>query len=246
MSVHTYPKTKPPKYEDLPIAEIRIPPLAGGDHLNRNEFMRRYEATPEAFRAEWIKGVVYVASPVHLPHGEPHADAITWLGVYKASTPGLRSSDNTTTDIDPDAIVQPDASLWIDEKFGGRVKIVEKEPVRGAPEFVVEIAATSAAYDLHEKLAVYQQAGVSEYVVLQVFEQKTSWFALEAGKYVELPPDENGIIKSRVFPGLHFHSEKFWAGDLAGLLAVLRAGLASPEHAEFVKQLAQYPISNTQ
>ena len=230
-------------YQSLPLAETSLPSLESGDRLTRHEFMRRYEATPKSIKAEWIKGVVFVASPVYLPHGEPHADIMTWLGVYKAATPGIRSADNITTDIDPDAVVQPDAVLWLDEKQGGRVQIIDKEPLQGPPEFVVEVAGSSASYDLHDKLEIYQRAGVPEYLVLQVYEQKTSWFALESGKYTKLTPDENEIIKSRVFPGLYFHPEKFWAGDLAGLLAVLQTGLNSPEHAEFVKQLKN-PTSN--
>jgi Uma2 family endonuclease len=232
------------QFKDLPLAGMSVPPLESGDRLTRDEFIQRYEATPQSLKAEWIKGVVYVASPVYVPHGEPHAWIVGWLVNYTAQTPGVRLADNTTTDVDPDAVVQPDASLWIDEKFGGRVKIIGKEPLNGASEFVVEISASSASYDLHDKLEIYQRAGVPEYLVLQIYERKTTWFSLASGKYTEIAPDENGLIKSRVFPGLYFHPEKFWAGDLAGLLAVLQEGLASVEHAEFVKQLTQHPTSN--
>jgi len=231
-------KEKRQRFEDLPLAGVSLPPLESGDRLTRGEFMRRYEATPKSFKAEWIKGVVYVASPVYLPHGEPHADMMAWLGTYKAATPGLRSSDNTTTDIDPDAVVQPDASLWIDRKFGGRVQVLDKEPLRGAPELVIEISASSASYDLHDKLEIYQRAGVQEYLALQIYEQKTDWLVLHEGKYQPLEPDENGLLHSHIFPGLRFKPELFWVGDLAGLLDVLREGLNSPEHADFVKRLA--------
>lgn len=55
-----------------PAPSIPIPPLESGDspletlreRLTCAEFERRYEATPEKFKAELIEGVVYLASPV--------------------------------------------------------------------------------------------------------------------------------------------------------------------------------------
>jgi hypothetical protein len=37
-----------------------IPPLESGDHLNRYEFERRYNAMPHLRKAELIEGFVYV------------------------------------------------------------------------------------------------------------------------------------------------------------------------------------------
>jgi len=71
-----------------PARSVPIPALASGDRLTRTEFKRRYQATPEKFKAELIEGVVYVASPVRAFHGIPHAALVTWLGVYW--TPTLR------------------------------------------------------------------------------------------------------------------------------------------------------------
>jgi hypothetical protein len=43
---------------------------------------------------------------------------------------------------------------------------------------------------------------VLEYLVWQVFDQKIDGLSLQNGDYVPLLPDEDGIIRSRVFPGL--------------------------------------------
>ena len=64
------------------------------------------------------------------------------------------------------------------------------------------------------------------------------WFALEAGEYAALAPDAGGVLRSRVFPGLWLDSRSLLKGDAAGMLAVLRQGLATPEHAAFVSSLA--------
>jgi hypothetical protein len=72
---------------------LTIPPLENGDKLTRHEFEQRYHAMPNLKKAELIEGVVYVASPLKIKsHGEPHAYIMTWLGVYKAATPGSRYS----------------------------------------------------------------------------------------------------------------------------------------------------------
>ncbi|MEN9206431.1 MAG: hypothetical protein Q6K70_11550, partial [Thermostichales cyanobacterium DRC_bins_46] len=69
--------------------EAKIPPLENGDHLTRAEFERRYQAMPQVRKAELIEGTVYImGSPLRLAsHGQPHADIIGWLSVYRAATP---------------------------------------------------------------------------------------------------------------------------------------------------------------
>ena len=65
--------------------KFTIPPLENGDRLSRSEFERRYEAMTDIKKADLIEGTVYMASPLRFePHAEPHADVMTWLGLYKA------------------------------------------------------------------------------------------------------------------------------------------------------------------
>lgn len=215
-----------------------VPPLNPGDHLSRAEFERRYEAHPEIRKAELIEGVVYMPTPVrHIPHGRPHAYIMTWLGHYCAATPGVDLSDNATLRLDFDNEPQPDALLRLPESRGGKSRIGEDGYLEGAPELVVEVAATSAAYDLHVKKRVYARNGVQEYLALQTYEQRIDWFALEDSVYQPLTPGDNGVLRSRVFPGLWLDVGAFWAGDLAKVLAVLQEGIDSPEHAAFMAQL---------
>ena len=46
----------------------------------------------------------------------------------------------------------------------------------------------------------------------------------------------NGVIHSEIFPGLWLPAA-VWQGDLAKMLAVVQEGLASVEHAMYVKNL---------
>jgi Uma2 family endonuclease len=216
----------------------RLPPLQNGDHLTRAEFERRYAAQPELKKAELIEGVVHMPSPVSIQHANIHANIMTWLGSYRAYTPGIYLADNVTIRLDLENEVQPDAVLYIAPEKGGRAWIEDKF-LSGAPELVVEVAASSAAYDLYEKLRVYRRNGVQEYLVLLAHEQETRWLQLVEAEYRPLTPDAAGVLHSQAFPGLRFQPDQFWADDLAGLLQVLQTGLDSPEHKTFVGRLRE-------
>lgn len=214
----------------------QILPLENGDRLSQIEFERRYAAMPKVKKAELVEGVVYIASPVRAKsHGLPHAAIMAWLSSYWIATPGIELSDNATVRLDPDNEPQPDALLRIES--GGQSLISEDDYIEGAPELIVEIAASSASYDLYDKKRVYRRNGVQEYIVWQTFENKLDWFILQAGEYVLLQPDDNGVVRSLVFPGLWLDIAALLAGDIAKAIAVLQLGLAAPEHAEFIELL---------
>ena len=164
-----------------------IPPLCNGDHLTRNEFERRYEAMPGVNKAELIEGVVHMPSPVSAEeHGEPHFDLNGWLFVYRAHTPPVRGGDNSTLRLDLDNEPQPDGYLRLLPECGGQAKVIDGY-VTGAPELIVEVAASSASYDLHEKLHAYRRNGVREYIVWRVWDEAIDWLVLRGGRYEPLP-----------------------------------------------------------
>ncbi|MEB3309721.1 MAG: Uma2 family endonuclease, partial [Snowella sp.] len=136
--------------------KLPISPLENGDKLTRQEFERRYHAMPNLKKAELIEGIVYMASPLRISnHGEPHAHIMTWLGFYQVFTPNLQLGDNCTVRLDADNEPQPDALLRI--RNGGQSTISEDGYVEGAPELIVEIAASTVSLDLHQKLNVYRR-----------------------------------------------------------------------------------------
>lgn len=218
-----------------PARSIPIPPLESGDRLTRAEFERRYEATSEKFKAELIEGVVYVASPVTVFHGTPHAALVTWLGVYWTATPGVSVADNTTTRLDLDNEPQPDALLRIE--VGGSSTISEDGYIEGTPELVAEIATSSAAIDLGVKRNAYRRNGVQEYLVWSTFENHLSWFRLQAEEFVLIEPDADGMIRSSVFPGLWLNVPALLEGRMMEVLNGLQAGIADPIHQAFVQEL---------
>lgn len=201
-------------------------PLEQGDRLSRAEFHRRYEAMPGLKKAELIEGVVHMPSPAKLKrHGKPHMHAATWIGTYAAYQPKAEAADNASVLLDFDNEYQPDVFLrWLPE-HGGQSRTTEDDFVAGAPELTVEIASSSAGYDLHAKKNAYLRNGVREYLVWITRESRIVWWKLVNGEYVEIEPEADGLLKSTVFPGLWLDAPAMLQGDLATVLTRLQEGL---------------------
>ncbi len=64
--------------------------------------------------------------------------------------------------------------------------------------------------------------------MLTVYEKQVYWFHWKEGAYVSVEPDEGGIYRSRMFPGLWLNAPAFWAGQLDQVLATLQTCLHQP------------------
>ena len=236
------PPTRRPRRPDPP-----VPPLRDGDRMGADEFLRRYWATPEDFRAELIGGVVHVSSPAGLlktpaeGHGDPLFDLITWLGMYRAVVSGVAGATDATTVLGPRAVPQPDACLRIRPEAGGQSGRTADGLIDGPPEFVAEVANGSTRVDLGPEREDYRAAGVREYLVRRTADGELDWFVLRgtgsAARFEPLPAG-GGVLKSEMFPGLWLDRAALLRRDMAAVLAALDAGLASPEHAAFAAALS--------
>lgn len=213
-----------------------VPPFHNGDKLDQKTFHALYEQTPDGFKAELIGGIVYMASPVSTHHGIPHANASLLLGTYAAETESVLSLIDTTAILAEDCEPQPDVALVIEPEAGG-VRFSDQGYLLDPPQLVVEIANSSAAIDLHAKRRDYDVNGVREYLVVVVPSQEVHWFIRGKSGFKVLKPDAAGVLKSKVFPGLWLLPEAVFDRRATRLLATLRQGLASPEHAKFAAKL---------
>ena len=221
---------------EAPKKSASIPLLQSGDHLDSEEFERRYSAMPEVKKAELIEGIVYMPSPVRQTlHGRPHFDLGAWLGQYAGATPGVEGGDNSTLRLDTKNRPQADMLLMIDPARGGQAKLDDGYIV-GAPELLAEVAASTVSMDMHTKLEVYRRCKAREYLVWRVEDEEIDWFVLRRGRFVELA-HKDGIFRSETLPGLWLDGPSLLGRDLARVLEVGRLGIASPEHAAFVARL---------
>ena len=226
------PKAGPPARSPIVLS------LANGDRLTRAEFERRYEARRDLKKAELIEGVVYMPSPTRSgSHARPHATLVGWLFTYVASTPGVQLNDNPTIRLDLDNEPQPDVVLLIDPDAGGQARVGEDDYIEGAPELVAEIAASSASYDLHDKLHAYRRNGVREYLVWRTLDRGFDWFELVDGVYRPRQPDASGLVHSQVFPGLRLAVDALLRGDLPAVVEAQQDALSEAAHAAFVERL---------
>jgi Uma2 family endonuclease len=217
--------------------EESIPPLVEGQRLTRDEFLRRWEAMPDLKRAELIGGVVYLPSPASLPHGRSDGKIAAILGAYAMATPGCEYLPNTTWLLLEDC-PQPDGALLIRPEYGG-TSHVEGKYAAGPPELIAETSFSRKKYDLREKLELYQRAGVQEYLTVLVEKEEVRWHRLVKGAYRVIRPSKEGLLQSKVFPGLWLNPETLFRGLFGDVLTALNQGLGSPEHAAFVERLAR-------
>ncbi len=215
-----------------------IPKLVAHDRLSRAEFERRYAAMPDNMKAELLNGAVFVAQPArHVYHGRPQSILQVWLGYYAELTPGVDLGDDSSLRLSDDDEPQPDLLLRIPAERGGTSNLDAEGHLTTAPELVVEVAASSANYDLHDKLDVYCRYGVQEYVVHRTEDGEVDWFVRRDGSYVRQARDEDGCYRSLVFPGLCLDVSALLRGDLPALRTAVERGICDPEHAAFVQRL---------
>jgi hypothetical protein len=172
-----------------------------GDHMGREEFLARWEEMPDLKRAELIDS--------SLEHGDREILILLWAGTYGSQLGRVQALPNTTWMMEKSA-PQPDVALRIRPEFGGQSRNVDKF-AGGAPEFAAEVTRSTRSYDLGPKLKLYERAGVREYLVALLEEQRLEWRVLRGGRYELLQPDTAGIFRSVVFPGLWLDEAAFWA-----------------------------------
>lgn len=218
-------------------APVLLPPLRDGDRLTREEFLRRWEAMPDLKQAELIDGIVYMPSPISKIHRNFQFRLSFWLGTYIAATPGCDGGGTGTWLMSKESAPQPDIDLCILPEYGGQSRVEGDYPA-GAPELVVEVSHTTSARDSGVKLRLYERSGVREYIIVKPAKRQIVWRELVDGKYREIEPGADGLLRSCVFPGLWLDPQALWDGGLDALSGVVQRGTATPEHAEFVRKLA--------
>lgn len=215
--------------------EVTVRSLVNGERMSQPEFHRRYEAYDEDEKWELVGGIVYMASPLKLPHSNYDDEIGYLLGTYRRATPGTQVTHNATAILGEESEPQPDLGLRILPEFGGQSQTTDDEYLEGAPELLVEIAHSRRGLAMHAKRDDYERTGVTEYLVVCIEEQEVHWF--DFGRGDSIRPNREGISRSRVFPGLWIDTAGLLRLDSTHLMEVLKKGLASGPHASFVKRL---------
>ena len=86
---------------------------------------------------------------------------------------------------------------------------------------------------------MYRVAGGREYLTVLLEAQEVVWRQLSRGRYREIAPDDDGLLRSRVFAGLWLDPTALWSPKRS-IQTALKQGVRSPEHAAFEKRLAAH------
>lgn len=194
--------------------------LENGAVMSREEFHALYSECEGLERVELIEGVVYMPSPVRIiQHQRPAQLAYRWLMAYGDRDPDeVEAMDGSSVLLDNKNEPIPDLMLY--RLAPGRF---EDGYLKGAPELIMEIAASTKSRDLHQKKRAYERNGVLEYIAWRTLDGAIDWFQLRDGVYVQREPGADGVIASEVFPGLRLDVPAMLAGDRAKVLAALGA-----------------------
>lgn len=131
---------------------------------------------------------------------------------------------------------QPDLFLRILPENGGQSG-ESGSYASGAPEMIIEVTGSTLSRDLGVKLELYRENRVLEYLTVLLQPQRIIWRRLTRGRYSEIEPGEDGILRSRVFPGLWLDPGAIW-NPKKSIRRALERGLKTPEHAAFARKLA--------
>jgi Uma2 family endonuclease len=205
-----------------------------GDRLSLHEFLERWEKMPDLKFAELIDGIVHMPSPVSYEHGRRDSQLHLLLATYAMRT-GVCEAISNATWLILDSAPQPDIALRMLSEFGGKSQISGRLAT-GPPELVVEISQSTRSFDLGPKAALYQRAGVGEYLVVLLEEQRVDWRALDRNSYRPIQPNPSGIYESIGFPGLRLNEPALWKSNATTMIATLEDGLQSEECRQFLRR----------
>ena len=185
----------PRQAEDEDESDARVPiRLSVEDYA----LLDRSGAFVDVGNTELIDGVVYTVSPQHRPHGFAK-DEIAFA--LRLALKGLHTPWHVATEqsvvFDDRNEPQPDIILTSEPRGDG--------PIPGSSvALVVEVSATTAGYDLTEKVRLYASSGVPEYWVADIkAERMYRLSSPEENRYAQRSEISFGeVVQAVTIPGL--------------------------------------------
>lgn len=100
----------------------------------------------------------------------------------------------------------------------------------GPPNFILEIFSQHEVRDFQYRKALFETAGVQEYLVMDENLSTIQWNRLRNGKYGLLKPDKKGVFKSEHLPGLWIPFEALKTRNFWNIMAAIDQGVTRKEH----------------
>lgn len=185
--------------------------------MSFEEYLGAYDAV----RAEWVDGTVEEMSPTSDRHADISDFLITLLRVLVARTGGIVRSSQVAMRIGRVARV-PDL-LFLSAAHAGRLT---PSHVEGAADLAVEIVSPeSRERDRKQKFREYEQAGVTEYWVVDPMQETVELYRLGArGRYEAVAPEgDPPRLASRVVSGFWIEPRWLWSSPMPDPMDVFKS-----------------------
>jgi Uma2 family endonuclease len=168
-----------------------------------------FMALPEGTRAEYIDGIVYMSPAPKPRHQDVVQNLYAALRTYASEHGGYAAVAPFDVFLEPERAVQPDVFFLSADR---RDRISERG-IEGAPTLVAEVLSPSTAqHDLIRKLRVYEEAGVSEYWVLDPEDQAAQvWTQTERTLELAARIYETGLVASVALDGFEVDAADLFA-----------------------------------
>ena len=179
-----------------------------------------YEIADEKIRTDLLDGKIIRDSPA-IPI---HTLTVTWIsGLLSTFTQefdlGVVFGATATVRLSIYNAPEPDV-LFISRK---RLGIILEKYVDGPPDLCVEvISRSSRKYDRGRKFVLYAEHGVKEYWIIDPFKNTVEWFENRNGKYVQIQPDAQGCLHSKVLTGFWLKPEWLFRDSLPTFSQVMQ------------------------
>jgi Uma2 family endonuclease len=218
------------------ITKARKAPLqktaASGELVTFDQF---YEMVDENVKADLIDGQIIRDSPAIPKHGF----TVTWIGRVLgdyAELLDLGAVGGATMTVRLTKYQGPEPDVFFIRK--SRVRIVEEKYVDGPPDLCVEvISRSSRKIDRGRKFVLYADHGVKEYWIIDPFRDTVEFYENQEGEWVEIQPDEQGRLHSKILPGFWLRPEWLFTNPLPPVLKTIKEILGGNRLFDLINEL---------
>jgi Uma2 family endonuclease len=175
----------------------------------------QYLASYAGDGCELVEGVVIKVSPVHITHDDLTIFLRFLLESYFELNPIGQARNAPFVMRLPNRSHygrEPDVMVILNSNPG----IVQNTYMDGAADLCIEVVSPGTEIiDYTDKLAEYEQGGVTEYWIIDPLQQACHFYRLSAeGGYARLHEDADGSYRTDLLPGLRLSVPMLWQTTL--------------------------------
>ena len=202
---------------------------------NQNEDLVTFEefcqVIQDGQKADLIDGVVYMASPDTFEANDINGFLWSLLRMYNSAKNlgGTVLGSRYACRIDALNAREPDV-VYVSLT---RRALADRLGFQGGPDVVIEIVSRDSRHrDYHLKRDLYEDAGVTEYWIVDPRERMFTALHLEHEKFAEMPISSDGVLRSQAIAGFWLRVNWLFETPLPDDYTVLQTILAGPPASE--------------